>query len=105
MAADKVIFRRWKDTQTIIALFPEIPEGNRLQYVQSFEHIGQHGAADYQIVLNQTIPAKLSESDVQDLIRELESRGYTLRVGKRKDKWDDAVRMRRIQEMNAALRE
>lgn len=52
-----VVFRAWRDKpHTIIALFPyeeADPHGRCLSY----EHIGQHGAADYAHVIASTFPA------------------------------------------------
>ena len=40
-----VIFRKWKDTGEIIALFPEMKEERGL--CNSYMHVGQHGSANY----------------------------------------------------------
>lgn len=77
---DKVIFRKWKDAKRegdIIALFPEIP----FTYggdITSYEHIGQHGGADYNAVLSMTSPA--SPAEYAHLLEELQSIGYELQV-------------------------
>lgn len=73
-----VVFRKWSDGG-IIALFPNLPGSPG--YCSSYEHLGQHGSADYYYVLSRTTPAKPSE--YAPLKRELESIGYTLRVVKR----------------------
>ncbi len=78
---DIVVFRRWRDTGSIIALFPELPADLLGQYCDSFETIGQHGAADYMGVIVVTRPAKAHE--YTDLARELETIGYNLRVVQR----------------------
>ena len=77
------IFRKWnqKDGGGIIALFPEIPSGNFGFHCLSYEHIGHHGAADYQSVVSRTVPA--SEEEYRDLKQELEALGYNLAVVKR----------------------
>lgn len=77
-----VIFRRWKQhgPQHIIALFPyEIADNQG--HCQSYEHVGQHGGADYSGVVAQTDPAL--EHEYADLKAELEARGYVLEVRKR----------------------
>ena len=56
MENDVVVFRRWRDTGDAVALFPEIPADIRGQYCSSYEHIGQHGAADYYGVIQDTTP-------------------------------------------------
>jgi len=70
----RVVFRRW-DNGDIIALFPDLEEGEG--YCLSYEHVGQHGGADYRII-NDTEPAKETEYD--SLFKELSSIGYNLRV-------------------------
>jgi hypothetical protein len=72
---DRVIFRRWKagDGGGVIALFPDQPEGRGR--VNSYEHVGQHGAADYPGLLRRTKPAKPAE--YKDLLRELKHIGYS----------------------------
>jgi hypothetical protein len=80
-----VIFRKWhaKDGGQIIALFPEIPSGNYGYHVLSYEHIGQHGAADYNGVMARTVPA--TEEEYAALKRELEQLGYNLAVYQRRN--------------------
>ena len=70
-----VVFRMWKDKAgSVIALFPDIDaESGRCQ---SYEHVGQHGAADYDLVMSKTRPAKPSE--YKDLLCELKRIGYVL---------------------------
>jgi hypothetical protein len=48
----------------------------------SYEHVGQHGGANYAGVMCRTRPAKPSE--YKDLQEELEERGYNLRIVKRR---------------------
>lgn len=81
-----VVLRRWRDTGDVIALFPTLPaEAHSPGLVTSYEHVGQHGAADYGTVLKQTRPVKHHEldnfpkgaTDVADLIAELLAIGYT----------------------------
>jgi hypothetical protein len=76
-----VIFRKFK-TGEIIALFPYEYEGNGA--VNSYMHIGQHGAADYPDLIKITTPVK--EADYKDLFNELESIGYNLKVIKRSNR-------------------
>lgn len=78
-----VVFRKWRNGD-IIALFPELPERNGLSvFCSSFEHIGQHGPADYRGVVRQTTPA--TPEEYADLKAELEAAPYhyILRVAKR----------------------
>lgn len=76
-----VVFRKFKDWNDIVALFPEevnYPDGS----CESYQHIGQHGAANYQHCIRTSVPAKPNE--YKDLQRELEKIGYDLDIRKRK---------------------
>lgn len=84
-----VVFRRWTDVngRGVIALFPEIPAYAHAAascFCSSFEHIGQHGPADYPGVIAQTTPA--TPEEYADLKRELEAApyNYVLRVAQRR---------------------
>ena len=72
-----VIFRRWRDTGSIIALFPEIPTDINGWFCEAYEHVGQHGGADYQGVIAATKPVTLAEA--ADLAKELARVGYNLK--------------------------
>lgn len=72
-----VVFRRWRDNGDIIALFPSQPADYRDHYCDAYEHVGQHGGADYHGVIQATKPVSLEEAT--DLIQELERIGYVLR--------------------------
>ena len=76
-----VVFRKWRDTGTIIALFPELPSDLNGWYCDSYEQIGQHGGADYYGVIQQTTPAPAEVC--AGLARELTSIGYRLKSIKR----------------------
>lgn len=76
-----VIFRKWKDTGTVIALFPTIPSDLYGWQCLSYEHIGQHGGADFHGVMQATTPANRQET--LSLRRELRQRGYRLAPIKR----------------------
>ena len=76
-----VVFRKWRPNKDqdegIIALFPyEIYNNTGL--VNSYEHIGQHGGADYQHCILNTVPAKAYEYN--ELKSILEGIGYDLEV-------------------------
>jgi len=77
MDKDTVVFRKWRDGFGIIALFPELPTDLYGYYCESYEHVGQHGGADYFGVIMNTRPANSEEST--DLYEELTSIGYVLR--------------------------
>jgi hypothetical protein len=72
----KVIFRKWKGTGDVIALFPEVPGTVNPAHCLSYERHGQHGAAHLAGVIANTRPASPEES--ADLARELERIGYEL---------------------------
>jgi hypothetical protein len=75
-----VIFRKWKDG-AVIALFPAEPGDMNPATCSSYMHVGQHGAADPQLVIQQTKPAAAAE--YADLKQELESAGYQLKLYRR----------------------
>jgi hypothetical protein len=78
-----VVFRKWRKSQGggILALFPTIPSDNLGYYCSSYEHVGQHGSADYRGCVQQTVPAKPEEYAA--LEKELTSIGYELQVVQR----------------------
>ena len=76
-----VIFRKWyrkQDGTGIIALFPGISERRDGSMVSSYEHTGQHGAADLAGVISRTRPA--APAEYAALQRELESAPYFYRL-------------------------
>lgn len=91
-----VVFRRWPTNESvgryqgmgdrisggIIALFPELPTMDG--FIDSFEHVGQHGMADYSGVVRRTTPA--TPEEYANLKTELESQpyNYVLQVKKRR---------------------
>lgn len=79
-----VVFRVWNNqnfaAHRIIALFPHEAwdlNGN----VVSYEHVGQHAAADYYHCIKASHPA--TESEYKPLFDELTDIGYDLNVVKR----------------------
>jgi hypothetical protein len=78
----KVIFRKFKDGD-IIALFPELQADMSRGNCQSYQHVGQHGAASYDLV-NNTKPA--TKEECANLAAELTSIGYNLDVKRRINK-------------------
>lgn len=76
----KVIFRTY-EKRDVIALFPEECGDDSPYTCSSYMHIGQHGAADPNHVLNTTRPA--SENEIFHLTSELEQIGYDLEIIKR----------------------
>ena len=90
---DKVIFRKWPDGN-VIALFPQIVASVNGYLCQSYEHVGQHGAASPGIVRN-TRPAIPKE--YKELKKELERIGYNPIVVKRFTYADFLVRKSQYQ--------
>lgn len=77
----RVVFRRWRDSGEVIALFPD-SEWDWRGNVASYQHIGQHGGADYSGVVSRSTLA--TPEQYADLLAELVSIGYDdLRVVKR----------------------
>lgn len=76
-----VIFRRWHDADNIIALFPEIPSDINGYYCEAYEHVGQHGGADYHGVVQASRPA--TDEEAASLAQELAQIGYNLQPIKR----------------------
>jgi len=80
-----VVFRVWRRPNfavgEVVALFPTLP-GDMAGRCTAYEHIGQHGAADYAHCLGQSRPASADEA--AELRAELEQIGYRLRVYRRR---------------------
>lgn len=77
---DLVVFRRW-NSGDIIALFPTIPADIFGDLCESYQHVGQHGGADYHGVIQQT--TSVATEDAADLVEELIEIGYNLQPIKR----------------------
>jgi len=76
----EVIFR--KDKNGVFALFPhcvDTLDGN----VMSYQHIGQHSAAEYNHCITKSVPA--SPEEYESLLAELISIGYNLKIIRRQD--------------------
>jgi hypothetical protein len=71
-----VVFRRWRDTNDIIALFPAEPSDIEGWYCLSYERVGQHAGADYHGVVQASGPA--TDEEVAPLAEELTLIGYNL---------------------------
>lgn len=81
-----VIYRRYKSgNKSVVALFPAI-EGDCSGGCLSYEHVGQHGAANYNHVVAITTPADAQSADVIELHNELIGIGYKLRIAKRRNR-------------------
>ena len=76
----KVIYRKFSDGE-IIALFPQIAANVTGWFCSSYMHVGQHGAADTNVVVRQTVLAKPKE--YAKLHKELKQLGYNLQIAKK----------------------
>lgn len=74
-----VIFRMYGKRRggNVIALFPTIPGTNDAYTCADYVHVGQHGSADPQCVINETRAA--TPAEYADLKKELESAPYGYR--------------------------
>lgn len=78
-----VIFRVCIDNADVIALFPNNESWDRQGNISCYQHVGQHGGANWSWVLSATRPAQAVE--YADLLRELKGIGYTdLTIRKRR---------------------
>ena len=76
----RVVFRKWRNGD-VIALFPDWFDDNR-GLVQSYEHVGQHGMADYIHIIKTTQQA--TQAEYADLETELTEIGYDLKITRRR---------------------
>ncbi len=88
----KVVFRWYRKYDECIALFPQIAACVEGWSCSSYMHVGQHGAADPQTVVEQTRPATAFEK--RPLVKELRQRGYRLDIRKRCTRHDLLIRMK-----------
>lgn len=70
----KVVFRKFKDDGSIIALFPEMPWSEKNNMVTSYMLLGGHSGADYQGIISISEPAKKDECT--RIMNTLEIMGY-----------------------------
>jgi hypothetical protein len=76
---DPVLIRVWKgDKDDIFALLPVLPADNYGDFCTCYQHIGQHGSADYRLCISKSRPATAAEA--ADLVAELQSIGYNPRI-------------------------
>ncbi len=76
-AKTAVIFRRWRRSGDVIAIFPEDPGTMDPSTCSSDEHVGQHAACAPKLLLDFTVPARPRE--YRRLAEELQRIGYRLR--------------------------
>jgi hypothetical protein len=71
----KTIFRTWRDTGEVIAIFPEIAGDCQGHYPASYMHVGQHGASSS--LPHNTRPS--TKEEISNLLKELISIGYDVK--------------------------
>ena len=77
-----VVIRVWKDDpDDLFALFPTDPADIDGRYCGCYQHVGQHGSADYHGCIANSRPA--TEAEAAPLLEELRRTGYNLRVIRR----------------------
>jgi len=69
------------DPSDVFALFPTIPSDIHGRYCTSYQHIGQHGGADYHGCIASSRPATAEEA--APLLAELRTIGYNPKVLRR----------------------
>ena len=69
-----VVFRKFPKEGDVIALFPEIPSKVNGSLCESYMHVGQHGPANYEGLMQITVPAMPEE--YESLRKELTSKPY-----------------------------
>ncbi len=78
-AKDPVVIRVWNgDPDDVFALFPTDPADNYGHLCTCYQHIGQHGGADYGLCIRKSRPATRREA--APLLTELRRIGYKPRV-------------------------
>ena len=78
---EPVVFRVWRKGGGVLALFPAWPTDMYGRYCGSYEHVGQHGSADYAHCVRQSRPARPAE--YRELARELRGLGHRLIIRRR----------------------
>ena len=83
----KVIFRKFKYTESIIAIFPELTYPgftSSKSLCMDYMHVGQHGESCYSTIMKITYPAVYPE--YTDLFMELRNKeGYNLEIVTKKE--------------------
>lgn len=96
-----VIFRVWDDD--VLALFPELPADIQGKYCTSYQHVGQHGQADYDHCIYKSRPAKPDE--YAELAAELKRAGYKLDIKRRATYKMHQKRWKTAREQDKAIRD
>lgn len=86
----KTVFRFYRDSGEVIALFPQIAADNHGWHCSSYMHVGQHGGADVECVVRQTRLA--TPKEYRPLLRKLKQCGYSPKIAKRCTQYDRELR-------------
>ncbi len=78
-----VVFRRWKDSREVFALFPYEPHDPHGLYCTSYAHRDQHSGADFTGCMQRSKPVDIKDADAKYLYSELVRIGYDLKVIRR----------------------
>ena len=91
-----VVFRKYRKGGAILALMPYEINDHKLN-VMSYEHVGQHGGANYSHCIAITKP--VTPAEYADLKREMEGLGYNFTVTQKinRTKYFEAVAKMRLQ--------
>ncbi len=66
----KDVFRKFKDDQSIISIFPDESWENRGN-VASYMHVGQHGGASPALIDDWTVVDRATPNEYKSLLKEL----------------------------------
>jgi len=97
----KVIFRRHKTSEEIMAIFPQLPGSPATNSCICYAHIGQHGTCFVNLIVKASVP--LSEDEYAPLKKELEDIGYKLNIMKRITMKDHVIRHKENKAINEAV--
>lgn len=91
----KTVFRIWPDGE-VIALFSQIAADVHGNLCQSYMHVGQHGGADYSLVVSRTRLA--TPKKYKPLLKELKRIGYKPLIAKRCSRKGQLIRRTQYQD-------
>ena len=86
MVKTRVIFRKFKTTESIVAIFPELTYPkytSKRGFVMDYMFIGQHGECDYNTIMKMTTIATPKEYDILKAV--LEDIGYGVEIVTQKE--------------------
>lgn len=75
----KIVFRKWKNSGDIIALFPDLNYSNGYANkgnIMSYMHVGQHSEASETLLRDRGLLVTATKEESADLLAELKGIGY-----------------------------